>query len=69
MQRATWLARATSRRRRGRYSRTSALREALGAASAETFGDIKPASTLLGVQALANPAYLIEIDGIAVVPD
>jgi enamine deaminase RidA (YjgF/YER057c/UK114 family) len=48
---------------------TPALREALGAARLEAFGEVKPASTLLGVQALANPAYLIEIEGIAVVPD
>ena len=48
---------------------TPALREALGAARLEAFGDVKPASTLLGVQALANPAYLIEVEGIAVLPD
>jgi enamine deaminase RidA (YjgF/YER057c/UK114 family) len=45
------------------------LREALQAARSEALGDIKPASTLLGVAALANPAYLIEIEGIAVIPD
>jgi enamine deaminase RidA (YjgF/YER057c/UK114 family) len=45
------------------------LREALQAARSEAFGEIKPASTLLGVAALANPAYLIEIEGIAVIPD
>ena len=48
---------------------TPELREALAAARSEAFGDVKPASTLLGVQALANPAYLIEIEGIAVLPD
>ena len=48
---------------------TPALRETLGAARIEAFGDVKPASTLLGVQALANPAYLIEVEGIAVLPD
>jgi len=48
---------------------TPALREALGAARLEAFGDVKPASTLLGVQALANAAYLIEVEGIAVLPD
>jgi enamine deaminase RidA (YjgF/YER057c/UK114 family) len=48
---------------------TPELREALQAARSEAFGDVKPASTLLGVAALANPAYLIEIEGIAVIPD
>jgi enamine deaminase RidA (YjgF/YER057c/UK114 family) len=31
------------------------------------FGDHKPADTLLGVEALAEPGYLIEVDAIAVV--
>ncbi len=31
------------------------------------FGDHKPADTLLGVEALAEPDYLIEVDAIAVV--
>jgi enamine deaminase RidA (YjgF/YER057c/UK114 family) len=31
------------------------------------FGDHKPADTLLGVQTLAEPGYLIEIEAIAVV--
>ena len=31
------------------------------------FGDHKPADTLLGVQTLAEPGYLIEVDAIAVV--
>ena len=48
---------------------TPALRDALAAARGEAFGEVKPASTLLGVQALANPAYLIEVEGIAVLPD
>jgi enamine deaminase RidA (YjgF/YER057c/UK114 family) len=48
---------------------TPALRDALAAARSEAFGDVKPASTLLGVQALANPAYLIEVEGIAVLPE
>jgi enamine deaminase RidA (YjgF/YER057c/UK114 family) len=31
------------------------------------FGDHKPADTLVGVEALAEPGYLIEVDAIAVV--
>ena len=31
------------------------------------FGEHKPADTLLGVEALAEPGYLIEVDAIAVV--
>jgi len=31
------------------------------------FGDHKPADTLLGVQTLAEPGYLIEVEAIAVV--
>ena len=31
------------------------------------FGDHKPADTLIGVEALAEPGYLIEVDAIAVV--
>jgi enamine deaminase RidA (YjgF/YER057c/UK114 family) len=31
------------------------------------FGDHKPADTLVGVEALAEPEYLIEVDAIAVV--
>jgi enamine deaminase RidA (YjgF/YER057c/UK114 family) len=31
------------------------------------FGDHKPADTLVGVQTLAEPGYLIEVDAIAVV--
>jgi enamine deaminase RidA (YjgF/YER057c/UK114 family) len=30
------------------------------------FGDHKPADTLVGVEALAQPEYLIEVDAIAV---
>ena len=43
------------------------LREALGAARSEAMGDARAASTLLGVQALAVPGYLIEVEAIAVV--
>jgi len=40
------------------------------AAGRRVFGDGWPrtASTLLGVEALGNPDWLIEIDGLAVVP-
>jgi len=40
---------------------------AISAARMAVFGDHKPADTLLGVQALAEPGYLIEVDAIAVV--
>ena len=36
------------------------------AARIEVFGDHKPTDTLLGVEALAEPGYLIEVDAIAV---
>ena len=32
----------------------------------DTFGDHRPASTLLGVQSLAVPAFVCEVEGIAV---
>ena len=44
-----------------------ALREVLGAARSEAMGNALPASTLVGVQALAVPEYLIEVEAIAVV--
>ncbi|MBM4411296.1 MAG: RidA family protein [Chloroflexi bacterium] len=44
-----------------------ALREALGAARTAAMGGALPASTLVGVQALALPEYLLEIEAIAVV--
>ena len=34
---------------------------------ASLFGDHKPADSLVGVQALSKPEYLIEVEGIAVV--
>jgi enamine deaminase RidA (YjgF/YER057c/UK114 family) len=36
-------------------------------ARVELFGDHKPADTLVGVQTLARPEYLIEVDAIAVI--
>jgi enamine deaminase RidA (YjgF/YER057c/UK114 family) len=34
---------------------------------AALFGDHKPADTLVGVEALSHPDYLIDVDAIAVV--
>jgi enamine deaminase RidA (YjgF/YER057c/UK114 family) len=43
------------------------LRPVLGEARATVFGPATwPASTLVGVQALAEPGYLIEVEAIAV---
>ncbi len=39
----------------------------ISAARIAVFGDHKPADTLLGVQTLAEPGYLIEVEAIAVV--
>ena len=33
----------------------------------QVIGDHKPADTLVGVEALSNPEFLIEVDAIAVV--
>ncbi len=44
-----------------------ALRDTLGEARTEAMADALPASTLIGVQALAVPEYLIEIEVVAVV--
>jgi enamine deaminase RidA (YjgF/YER057c/UK114 family) len=38
----------------------------ISAARIEVFGDHKPTDTLLGVETLAEPGYLIEVDAIAV---
>jgi enamine deaminase RidA (YjgF/YER057c/UK114 family) len=43
------------------------LRPLLGEARSAVFGGTLPASTLVGVQALAEPGYLIEIEAIAVI--
>ncbi len=42
------------------------VRPALVAARREAFGEHAPASTLIGVQALARPDFLIEVEAIAV---
>jgi enamine deaminase RidA (YjgF/YER057c/UK114 family) len=39
----------------------------ISAARIAVFGDHRPADTLLGVETLAEPGYLIEVDAIAVV--
>jgi enamine deaminase RidA (YjgF/YER057c/UK114 family) len=40
--------------------------DAIEAGRAALFGDHKPADTLVGVAALSNPEFLIEVDAIAV---
>ena len=40
---------------------------AISAARMAVFGEHKPADTLVGVETLAEPGYLIEVDAIAVV--
>ena len=42
---------------------------AIEAGRAALFGDHKPADTLVGVESLAHPGCLIEVDAIAVVDD
>ena len=46
---------------------TPAMRDAVGAVRSEAMGDVRAASTLLGVQSLAMPGYLIEVEAIAVI--
>jgi enamine deaminase RidA (YjgF/YER057c/UK114 family) len=43
------------------------LLPAIAAGRIAVFGDHRPTDTLLGVESLADPAYLIEVDAIAVV--
>jgi enamine deaminase RidA (YjgF/YER057c/UK114 family) len=38
-------------------------------ARVELFGDHKPPDTLIGIQTLSNPDYLIEVDAIAVIDE
>jgi enamine deaminase RidA (YjgF/YER057c/UK114 family) len=45
------------------------LRPAIGAAREALFGDHRPASTLVGVAALAQPEFLIEVEAIAVLDE
>jgi enamine deaminase RidA (YjgF/YER057c/UK114 family) len=45
---------------------TAAKLPVVRAAREEVFGTHRPASTLVGVQALASPEYLIEVEAIAV---
>jgi enamine deaminase RidA (YjgF/YER057c/UK114 family) len=41
--------------------------EGIRSARREVFGDHLPASTFLGVQALASPEFLIEVDAVAAI--
>jgi enamine deaminase RidA (YjgF/YER057c/UK114 family) len=43
--------------------------ETIGAVHGEFFGDVRPAATMVEVSALVDPAYLVEIEAEAVVPD
>ena len=41
--------------------------EGIRAARREAFGDVLPASTFLGVQSLARPEFLIEVEAVAAI--
>ena len=44
-------------------------RAAVGAVRRDTFGDPPPANTLVVVTSLADPAFRVEIEAIALLPD
>ncbi|QLG26064.1 RidA family protein [Halorarum halophilum] len=43
--------------------------EAVGRAHGEAFGEVRPATTLVEVSALVDPAMLVEVEAVAVVDD
>ncbi len=43
--------------------------EEYGRAHAEVFGDVRPALTMVEVRALVDPAMLVEVEAIAVLPE
>jgi enamine deaminase RidA (YjgF/YER057c/UK114 family) len=43
--------------------------EAVGRAHGETFGDVRPTTTLVEVSALVDPAMLVEVEAVAIVDE
>ena len=43
--------------------------EELGRAHGDVFGDVRPATAMIGVSALLHPAMLVEVEAEALVPD